>query len=191
MARSRRRAREAALQALYESEVGRKELASALQGAIDVMELDPGMGAYARRIAEGVERHREDLDGRISVRVECYDYDRLAAIDRNVMRMAAYELWHEPAVPPAVTINEAIEIARKYSTAESGRFVNGILGRLVQESPKANWDPATAPMEEEPEDIVREAIETPEIEMVDAESDEAKRLAKVGGWRLRADEPAE
>src|SRR5690349_7281417 len=101
-------------------------------------------------------------------RIPDYDFNRIAAIDGNILRIAAYELFFEPGIPPAVTINEAIEIAKKYSTAESGKFVNGILGRLLADSPKANWDPASAPAEEieepstEPEyeiEVIEETIE--------------------------------
>ena len=187
MARSRRKAREAALQTLYEIEVGKSQAPNALSNTLEAAGLSQDLADYAQRLMEGVKKYQHDLDRRIAMLVEGYDYKRLAAVDRNVMRMAAYELFHEPAIPPAVTINEAVDIAKKYSTAESGRFVNGVLGKLLQTSPKANWDPATAPVEEEPEEIVREVPEEPVVETLEADSDEAKRLAKVGGWKLKSE----
>ena len=187
MARSRRKAREAALQTLYEIEVGKAQAPNALSNTLEAAGLAEDLASYAQRLMEGVRQHQSDLDRRIAYLVEGYDYNRLAAVDRNVMRMAAYELFYEPAIPPAVTINEAVDIAKKYSTAESGRFVNGVLGKLLQTSPKANWDPKMAPVEEEPEEIVREVPDEPVVETLEAGSDEAKRLAKVGGWKLKSE----
>src|SRR5208283_3207039 len=108
---------------------------------------------------------------------------RVAAVDRNVMRIGAYELLHVPSVPPAVTLNEAVEIAKKYSTAESGKFVNGVLGRFLLDTPKAKWDAATAPIEVEEKG---ESAPPPEIEEFEVDEAEAKKLLKVGGWTLRS-----
>lgn len=185
MARSRRRSREAALQTLYEIEVGKAGQDQALEHTLEASELPEDLAAYAQRILEGVRSHQAEIDQIVGAAVQGYDYNRLAAVDRNVLRIAAYELHFEPAVPPAVSINEAIEIAKKYSTAESGKFVNGVLGRIVRESPKANWDPSQAPPETEPEDLVRESEPEPELETLVAGSEEAERLAKVGGWKIR------
>lgn len=102
--------------------------------------------------------------------------------------MATYELYFEDAIPPAVTLNEAIELASKYSTAESSKFVNGVLGGVLKFSPKVRWDPDTAPPEFEGEyeedgaedelvPAVDEIVVTP-----DAES--FKSAAKFGGWKL-------
>lgn len=187
MAKSRRKAREAALQTLYEIEVGKASPETSMANTLEAAALDPELSDYAVRLAAGVREHEKELDEKISPLIHGYDYMRLAAIDRNLLRIAGYELFFEPAVPPKVTINEAIEIAKKYSTAESGKFVNGVLGKLVQASPKANWDPATAPVVEEPEGIVRETPQG-EVETLEADSEEAARLAKVGGWKLRTDE---
>jgi transcription antitermination protein NusB len=184
MARSRRKAREAALQTLYEIEVGKTHPVNALQNTMDAGDLEPELAAYARRIVEGVRSHERELDSEIAPLVQGYEYDRLATVDRNVLRIAAYELYHEPGIPPAVSINEAIEVAKKFSTAESGRFVNGVLGKLVQQSPKATWDPASAPPEHA-EELIRG--EEPEVEeaVVEAGSEEAERLSRIGGWKLR------
>jgi transcription antitermination protein NusB len=189
VARSRRKAREAGLRALYEVEIGKLPAETVLTDTLEAAQLPPEIAAYAERLVNGVLENKADLDQRISSLILDYDYDRIAVVDRNVMRIAAFELFHEPAIPPAVILNEAIEIAKKYSTAESGKFVNGVLGRLLQDSPKANWDPATAP-KEEPEEIFHEP--EPEVEEVtiDADSDEAKKLSRIGGWKLRAEDPS-
>ncbi|MEA2552302.1 MAG: transcription antitermination protein NusB [Fimbriimonadaceae bacterium] len=186
MAKSRRKAREAALQTLYEIEVGGKaQEANALSNTLEVSGLSEELAEYATRLTEGILSHKTELDEKISAAVQGYDYDRLAAVDRNILRVAAYELYYEPDVPPKVTINEAIEIAKKYSTAESGRFVNGVLGNVVRQSPKAQWDPSSAPAGDEPESVVRDTPVEPEVETLEAGSEEAQRLAKVGGWKLR------
>jgi N utilization substance protein B len=186
MAKSRRKAREAALQTLYEIEVGKASPETSMANTLEAAAMDPEIADYAVRIAAGVREHEAELDAQISSLVHGYDYARLAAIDRNLLRIAGYELFYEPTVPPKVTINEAIEIAKKYSTAESGKFVNGVLGRLVEVSPKSNWDPSSMPVIED-EEIVRDAPADAQVETIEAGSKEAEELAKVGGWKLRSE----
>lgn len=185
MAKSRRKAREAALQALYKIEIAKSPISTAVEEMREHSNLTAGLTDYAEHLIAGVRNNQASLDSRLSQIIKEYDYDRVAVVDKNVLRIAAYELLFEPAIPPAVTINEAIEIARKFSTIESGKFVNGVLGKLLSESPKANWDAATAPPEaledpvhdDEPIEVVEETIQ--------ADSEEAKKLAKMGGWKLR------
>lgn len=85
---------------------------------------------YAEELIRGVLEHREELDEHLRRLIKNWDLRRLAAVDRNVLRMAVYEMLYRPDIPPVVTINEAIEIAKKYSTEQSGRFVNGVLDRF-------------------------------------------------------------
>lgn len=132
----------------------------------------------------GVRSEQRDLDDRLAALITDYSLERVAAIDRNVMRIAAYELFHLPEVPPAVTLNEAVEIAKKYSTAESGKFVNGVLGKLLLDSPKASWSSAEA------KELAEDAPEPeapPEVEVVEVDEAEARKLLKVGGWTLRSE----
>lgn len=187
MRKSRRPARETAARALYAIESSGLPPEEILRDLLETLDLAPEQASYARRLVLGVREHLEEIDDRLSKLLEGYDLDRVAAVDRNVMRVAAYEILHEPSLPPAVTLDEAIEIARKYSTAESGRFVNGVLGRLLLGTPKANWDPATAPPEEREEPAPKAAEPEPEVETLEAGSEEAQRLAKIGGWKLRSD----
>jgi N utilization substance protein B len=186
--KSRRKAREAALQALYELEVGKKALPNVLRGTLEANELSGDLAAYAETLIVGVREKQAELDDRLAAIIREYDFDRIAAVDRNVMRMTAYELFFLPSVPPAVSINEAVEIAKKFSTAESGKFVNGVLGRLLKDSPKANWDPATAPKEEFEEEIVRDSEPQSEEETLTEGSEELEQLAKVGAWKLRSED---
>ena len=189
MAKQRRRARELALRALYEMDITRVNPDKVLKDAVEGQDLHFDQRQYAEQIVRGYHAHSTYIDKTISDRVKEYDFRRIAAIDRAILRIATYELFFEPAIPPAVTLNEAIEIAKKYSTAESGRFVNGVLGQVLADSEKANWDPANAPSEEEPEEVVH-IEELPNIEEinVDADSDEAKSVARLAGWKLRSDD---
>ena len=74
--------------------------------------------------------HRDELDERIKQHARNWDFHRIAAVDRNIMRLAIFEMLHREDIPPVVSINEAVDIAKKYSTQESGKFVNGILDRI-------------------------------------------------------------
>ncbi len=85
---------------------------------------------FAERITRGVMSRKGEIDATISDAVEHWDVARLAVIDRNVIRMAVYEMLHCMDVPPVVSINEAVDIAKYFGTAESGRFVNGVLDRI-------------------------------------------------------------
>lgn len=182
--KSRRPAREAALKVLFELEFGDPKPDEALALHAEEVDLSPDQLAYAKRLVYGVRGHQPELDAGLASLIPGYDYRRLAIVDRNVLRIAAYELNHEPAIPPAVTINEAVEIVRIFSTAESSKFVNGILGSYIKGTAKAEWDPQVAPAEEfEMEAILPE----PEIEeeVVSEESEEGKQARKFGVWTLR------
>ncbi len=103
----------------------------------------PKTRVFAEQIVAGVSAHLADIDARIQKYAANYQLNRIAAVDRNILRVAIYEMLHVEEVPPVVAINEAIEIAKKYGGEESGRFVNGILDRLRSELPRpareATW----------------------------------------------------
>lgn len=185
MPQSRRKAREAALQALYKIEIAKSPIAVAIDELREHSDLPPDLLAYAERLVRQVREQQARFDRQLMPLLHGYHYDRLAVVDKSVMRIAAYELFEEPSLAPAVIIDEAVEIARKYSTIESGAFVNGVLDALRKVSPKANWDPKLAPPEEEPA-----APEAP-IEVVEetilADSAEAKQLSRIGAWKLKSD----
>ncbi|CAN5627004.1 hypothetical protein BH11ARM2_BH11ARM2_05390 [soil metagenome] len=188
MAKSRRAARRVALQVLYEIEIGGTPLDEAIHEAMMDAHLSPDLEAFAERLARGVMAERGVLDDLIGPLLTNFELPRLAAVDRNVLRIGAYEIYREPAIPPAVSLNEAIELAKTYSTAESGKFVNGVLGKLLKGSPKANWNPETAPAEfEEPEEIIKEPEAPIEEETVEADSEEGK-TARRYGWILRSND---
>lgn len=89
--------------------------------------------SYASRVVEGIQEHSADIDRLISDSADRWALDRMAVVDKNILRLAVFELFWIEDVPAAVVINEAVELAKCFSTEDSGRFINGILGRLVEE----------------------------------------------------------
>ena len=128
----RRLAREIALQALYVADVSRTPAEDAFAAVTrrSGEQIDPETLVFARELTLGVLAHVERLDEIIQARTENWAVNRMAAVDRNVIRLAAYELEARPGTPVGVIIDEAIEIVRKYSTEEATRFVNGVLDAL-------------------------------------------------------------
>ncbi|HPY32066.1 MAG TPA: transcription antitermination factor NusB [Verrucomicrobiota bacterium] len=85
---------------------------------------------FAEPLIRGTLEHRDALDAKIRQYAKNWDLQRMAVVDRNVMRLAIYEMLHREDIPPVVSINEAVDIAKKFSTPESGKFVNGILDKI-------------------------------------------------------------
>ncbi len=131
--RRRSRARELALQALYLIDVrgpdARDEVALYLHAQTD----DPETREFATELVEGVSRQREQIDERIAAIAQNWQIHRMAVVDRNILRIGTFELTALADIPPKVSINEAIELAKRYSTADSGAFVNGILDKIRAE----------------------------------------------------------
>ena len=124
---SRREARERALGLCYESETRGIPVAEVLAA------LPVPPDAYAQRVAEGVADHRDEIDALLSKYSEHWALDRMPAIDRALLRIGTYELGWEPELPRGVAVSEAVELAKEYSTKDSGRFINGLLGRIADE----------------------------------------------------------
>lgn len=120
---SRRAARRTALFLLYQWDVTGQPLTSLYEGEVD---------EFARETAEAVAERAPELDGRISAAAEGWTADRLGAVERNVLRIAVYELEGE-SVPVEVAIDEAVGLAKRYASEDAGRLVNGILGRIQRE----------------------------------------------------------
>ncbi len=121
----RSHARERALYRLYEAESKGVEPRTVL--AEQVLPPDE----LTQLLVEGVEDHRAELDELIAGQAHGWTLDRMPVIDRNVLRLAVFELAHRPEVPVAVVIDEAVELAKRFSTDDSGRFVNGVLSALA------------------------------------------------------------
>ena len=130
--RRRSLAREATLQILYQAEVIEKPIEETIEKywADEEEKSDEQMQQFANRIALGVYTYLVDIDERISKYATNWQLSRMAIIDRNVLRMGVYEMYYADDIPPKVTINEAVDLAKKYGDMESGKFVNGILDRI-------------------------------------------------------------
>ncbi|HEY7107336.1 MAG TPA: transcription antitermination factor NusB [Acidimicrobiia bacterium] len=124
---SRREARERALGLCYELEV--RELSA--DGLLSEQPAAPD--PYAEHLLRGVEGHLTEVDALLRKFSEHWALERMPAVDRAVLRLGAYELGWEPEMPTAVVISEAVELAKQYSTKDSGRFVNGLLSRIAGE----------------------------------------------------------
>lgn len=126
----RRDAREAAVQYLYQRELQTDESDALLEEFYRLRGLSPSARKFCETLLRGWMSHREEIDAVIREHSRNYEFSRLSAVDRNVLRIACQELLFCEDIPPAVAINEAIEIAKKFSTEESGKFVNGVLDNI-------------------------------------------------------------
>ena len=99
----------------------------------DTPQPGPDVLDYARSVVEGVQAHQADIDVLIARYADRWALDRMPVIDRTIVRMALYELLYRDDIPVAVGINEAVELAKSFSTDDSGRFVNGLLGRIAED----------------------------------------------------------
>lgn len=123
----RREGREAAVQYLYLRDLNGE---SDLPAYYKFRGLSPAARRFCDSIVAGTTEHKDSIDETIRKSTQNYELNRISVVDRNVLRVAIYEMLHCPETPPVVSINEAIEIAKKYSTEESGRFVNGVLDQI-------------------------------------------------------------
>lgn len=142
---ARRQAREAALQILYLVDVGHMTVEAAAGAFWKDNPLPPRSREFATQLAEGAFTHRAGLDLLITKYAENWEISRMATVDRNILRLAAFELVHHHDTPVSVVIDEAVEIAKAYSTQDSGKFVNGILDKIKLERPPAPVQDGAAP----------------------------------------------
>lgn len=186
--RSRRLAREAAYQALYMVQVGRAGMNYALDTVRERQGFTGDAETFLQHTVEGVMEQRRFLDDVIEPCLsEKWSLSRIAVSDLTALRIAAFELYFRPGVPPKVSITEAVELAKRYGTKDSGAFVNGVLGTVLKGSPKADWDPS---MEEFPEDEEPEATmpDEPDSEEEDEEDVVDEAAGQVGSWTLRSED---
>lgn len=128
----RRRARQTALQVLYQVDVGKASLEDAFQANLSLFRLNPADEEFARHLAGGVVAHRERLDEIISRVSHDWRLERMSFVDRNIIRIGLFEMLVDNRVPPSVAINEAVELAKVFGGEDSWRFVNGILGEVAR-----------------------------------------------------------
>ena len=142
---SRRQARERALSLLYEAES--KDVAPA--AVLAALPVEPA--PFAAEVVTGVGRHVDELDKWIASYARDWTIDRMPALDRALLRMGVYELLHRPDVPTGAVISEAVELAQRFSTEESSRFVNGMLARIAETVRPSSPEPV------DPEAVVPDA----------------------------------
>ncbi|WP_276351935.1 transcription antitermination factor NusB [Cohnella caldifontis] len=143
---NRRLAREIAVSSLYQMEMSGVTGEEAVNMVMDEARQENEIGAevgqlanvdeFTRELVEGVSANREELDRQLAAYLTGWQVDRLSRVDRQILRLAAYEM-NLRGVPPKVVVNEAIELAKHFGLEESGKFVNGVLGRMIREKEQA------------------------------------------------------
>jgi transcription antitermination factor NusB len=128
----REQGRQIALQALYQLDLRGDEFGPEMVEFLRSSTDDPEVYFFARRLTEGVWAWRREADRLIEQAAEHWRIDRMAPLDRNVLRLATWEICECPDIPPRVAIDQAIELAKRFSAAESGAFVNGVLDRVLR-----------------------------------------------------------
>lgn len=132
---SRRLARDVAFRALFQIDIGKCRAELALYNSLDGFSLKSDEEQLVRDLVTGTVENLQTLDNTISKHLVKWELQRLSAVDRNLLRLALYEIIYRPDIPHAVSINEALELAKKYgSTGEAVGFINGILDRVVGEA---------------------------------------------------------
>lgn len=139
----RRLAREITVQSLYQIEMNGVSGDDAVNIVLEEARQDNEIGAdvaelaaidaFTRELVQGVQSHKEVIDRKLSAYLTGWQVDRLSRVDRQILRLAAYEMMYRKDVPPKVVINEAIEVAKHFGLEENGKFVNGVLGRMLRE----------------------------------------------------------
>jgi transcription antitermination factor NusB len=128
--KKRSRGRELALQMLYQLDLRGDSALEAAEEVAREEEPDREARAFAAKLVRGVRESIDEIDREIAATAQNWDISRMAVIDRNVLRMATWELLYCRDIPPKVAINEAIELGKRYSTQKTGAFVNGILDKI-------------------------------------------------------------
>jgi len=138
---ARTKARKRALDVLYEADLMTQDALATLATRIE--QSDPPVPEYAAELVEGVVEHRRSLDRLIASVAEGWSIARMPAVDRNVIRIGAFELLYRDDVPDGVAISEAVELVGRLSTEESASFVNGVLGKIAQRAePETQGEPS-------------------------------------------------
>jgi len=127
----RRKARMLALQALFEFDVGHHDAEGALERLLGERHVQQDTAQFARDLVQGVEEHRSEIDAEIASAAPAFPLEQLAAVDKNVLRLALYEILENNEMPVRAAVSEAVELAKAYGSDGSRRFVNGVLGAIT------------------------------------------------------------
>ncbi|HLD41390.1 MAG TPA: transcription antitermination factor NusB [Candidatus Omnitrophota bacterium] len=135
--RKRTEAREYALQLLYKYDITAEPVTELDLFWVEDKEIAPPVNDFALQLVSGAIKHQEQIDKKISGFAANWELKRMAAVDRNVLRLGAFELLYLEDIPAKVSINEAVDLAKKYSGEEAGKFVNGILDSIKKDCGKS------------------------------------------------------
>lgn len=133
--KTRRKARQFALQILYKADISENGAGENYSQEMESLHEGTDARRYCESIVSGVLERRLEIDGVIEDCSENWTIERMALVDRNILRIAVFELLYAPETPYKVVIDEAVELAKRYSSEESGAFINGILDRIHKEVP--------------------------------------------------------
>lgn len=134
--RKRTLGRESALKVMYQKEMTGEQADEALRNFFEAQpKMDPELRRFIVGLVTGIEANASDLDKKVEAVVENWSISRIAVLDRNILRMAVYEMTEMSDTPHKVIVNEAVNLAKKYSGENSGKFVNGILDKLMRKVP--------------------------------------------------------
>ena len=145
---SRRIARELAFQILFQVDIGRNPWQEILTRVIAENELPEKSRVFLEELVSGTIANLSAVDAQIKKYAQDWKLERMANTDRNILRLAVFELKFQQDIPVGATVNEAVELSKRYGDEESGKFVNGILGALVKDDPKGSQPTPTAIIEE-------------------------------------------
>jgi N utilization substance protein B len=141
----RRGAREWVVQLLFQLDINPGSIDEALDDFWAGKRPSARAKAFTEDLLRGVLDHRDELDQLLRIYADNWDLKRMAVVDRNILRLALYEMWHRDDIPPVVTIDEAVDLAKAFSGLKAGKFVNGILDRAIQDvdrPPRSARDPS-------------------------------------------------
>ncbi|HHU30714.1 MAG: transcription antitermination factor NusB [Bacillota bacterium] len=130
---SRRLAREIAFKTLFQLDLGKNEIEPTLSGLLAESGISRENAVFARELVNGTAEALAEIDRAISQYLQKWQLERLAAADRNILRLAAYELLYRPDIPAVVSINEALELGKLYHSEEAAKFLNGVLDKLARD----------------------------------------------------------
>jgi transcription antitermination factor NusB len=136
--RKRTKARQLALQILYQIDITHDNSSASMENFwhSQIQEVDSVVKQFTLELVKGIQKYREIIDKKIAQYAKNWELQRMAVVDRNILRQACFELLYRPDIPPKVAINEAIELAKYFSGIEAGKFVNGILDKIKEDIAK-------------------------------------------------------
>lgn len=146
----RRKSRELALQALYLIDLNKLDTELALRSIMPGKSVEDNVHDFTKDLTFGVKNHWDELNTVIQKVAANWEIDRMATLDRNILRLGAYEILYTPETPISVIIDEAVEMAKSFSTPESGKFVNGILDKIKSQRKSTTPNDSSETQEEKP-----------------------------------------